>query len=102
MAILTVSDTGVRTSHREEISAFLASFGVWYEKWDVEGRIGAEASSEEILAAYDPELQRLKQVGGYATADVIDVTPKTPGLDALLEMFNKEHIHNEDEVRFVV
>ena len=43
-----------------------------------------------------------KQVGGYVTADVIDVKPDTPGLDAMLEKFNKEHRHSEDEVRFIV
>jgi len=102
MAILTAIDAGVRLTNREEITAFLAPFGLWYERWDVEGRVGADASSEEILSAYDPELQRLKQTGGYVTADVIDVTAQTPGLDAMLEMFNKEHTHSEDEVRFVV
>ena len=36
------------------------------------------------------------------TADVINVTPETPGLDAMLEKFSKEHTHTEDEVRFTV
>lgn len=44
----------------------------------------------------------MKEAGGYVTADVIDVTPATPGLDAMIAKFNKEHRHSEDEVRFIV
>ncbi len=44
----------------------------------------------------------LKAEGGYVTADVINVKPETPNLDAMLNRFNKEHWHDEDEVRFIV
>ena len=40
--------------------------------------------------------------GGYVTADVIDVTPDLPNLQAMIDKFNKEHTHSEDEVRFFV
>jgi 1,2-dihydroxy-3-keto-5-methylthiopentene dioxygenase len=33
---------------------------------------------------------------------VINVKPETPGLDAMLNRFSKEHWHDEDEVRFIV
>ena len=36
------------------------------------------------------------------TADVIDVRPETPDLDTMLARFNKEHWHDEDEVRFIL
>ena len=36
------------------------------------------------------------------TADVIDVKPETPNLDAMLAKFSREHWHDEDEVRFIV
>lgn len=85
-----------------EIREFLAPFGIWYENWDVAGRIGAAATNEEILAAYEPEINRLKQQGGFVTADVINVNPSTPNLDAMLAKFDKEHTHSEDEVRFTV
>ena len=57
---------------------------------------------QEILAAYAPKIDELKARGGYVTADVIDVNPKTPGLDAMLTRFNTEHWHDEDEVRFIL
>ena len=48
------------------------------------------------------EIDEMKQRGGYRTADVIDVNPETPGLEAMLARFDKEHTHYEDEVRFIL
>lgn len=86
----------------EIIRDFLLPFGIAYDRWSVAGRIDRDASQEEILAAYAPEVDALKARGGYITADVIDVTPDVPNLQALLDKFNKEHRHAEDEVRFIV
>jgi 1,2-dihydroxy-3-keto-5-methylthiopentene dioxygenase len=102
MATVTVRSSGQRFDSPEEINDFLRPYGIWHERWDVEGRIGPEATSDEILAAYAPEIERLKAAGGYVTADVINVTPETPNLQAMLDKFNKEHTHSEDEVRFIV
>ena len=55
-----------------------------------------------MLAAYSAEIDRLKESGGYVTADVIDVTPQTPGLAEMLAKFNREHTHDDDEVRFII
>lgn len=85
-----------------ELTAFLAEFGIIYKRWPLEERVSPDASSEDILAAYAPEIDELKRWGGYVTADVINVTPDTPNLDAMLNKFNKEHQHSEDEVRFIV
>jgi 1,2-dihydroxy-3-keto-5-methylthiopentene dioxygenase len=102
MALITIPEQGRRIEDAQEVAAFLKPFGIWFEKWEVAGRIGPDATNEEILDAYQPEIGRLKQQGGYVTADVINVTPNTEGLDAMLNRFNKEHTHSEDEVRFTV
>ncbi|HEY5027580.1 MAG TPA: cupin domain-containing protein, partial [Candidatus Angelobacter sp.] len=34
--------------------------------------------------------------------DLVNVRSTTPGLDEMLDKFNREHWHDEDEVRFVV
>lgn len=102
MARIRVQDENQEITDRKEIREFLKPFGIVYEKWDVEGRIGPEATNEEILDAYAPEIDRLKEQDGFVTADVINVTPETPGLDAMLAKFNKEHTHSEDEVRFTI
>ena len=102
MAVLSIPDENKQLTEKDAICEFLKPFGLWYEQWDVEGRIDKDASQEEILTAYAPEIDRLKEIGGYVTADVIDVKPDTPGLDAMLDKFKVEHTHSEDEVRFVV
>ena len=102
MASVSVPDENREITDPAEICEFLKPFGLWYEKWDVEERIGTDATNEEILEAYAPEIERLKEQGGFVTADVIAVNPETPGLDDMLNKFNKEHIHEEDEVRFTV
>lgn len=102
MATITIQDEQRTIRDVDEVRAYLARFGIWYEKWDVEGRIPAEATNEDILQAYQPEIERLKQRGGFVTADVINVNPATPNLDAMLNKFNREHTHSEDEIRFTV
>lgn len=102
MARIRIQDENREITDVEAIREFLKPFGIWYEKWDVEGRIGADATNEDILTAYAPEIERLKAAGGFVTADVINVNPSTPNLDAMLAKFSKEHTHDEDEVRFTV
>ncbi len=102
MARIRVQDENREITDPQEIRDFLKPFNISYEKWDVEGRVGPEATNEEILDAYAPEIERLKEQGGFVTADVINVTPETPGLEDMLAKFNKEHTHSEDEVRFTI
>lgn len=102
MASITIHDENRQINDPQAIREYLEPYGIWYEKWEVEGRIGVDATNEEILTAYAPEIDRLKERGGYVTADVINVNPETPNLDALLAKFDKEHTHSEDEVRFTV
>ena len=102
MARITIKDENREITDPQEICDFLKPFGIWYEKWDVESRVGPDATNEEILEAYQEEIERLKEKGGFVTADVIAVTPETPNLDELLAKFAKEHTHSEDEVRFTI
>ncbi len=102
MARITIPAENREISNTGEIVEFLKPHGIVYECWGVERNIKDDPTNEEILEAYKPEIERLKQQGGYATADVINVTPETPNLDMLMKKFNKEHIHTDDEVRFMV
>lgn len=102
MAVIRIPAENRTLTEGSDINSHLASAGIWHERWPVEGRIESGAIAEEILTAYSPEVETLKERGGYVTADVIDVTPDLPGLQAMLDRFNKEHTHAEDEVRFIV
>jgi 1,2-dihydroxy-3-keto-5-methylthiopentene dioxygenase len=102
MAVVIVPDENRRVEGAGPINEFLAPFGIHYEQWPLAERVDPDAAPEEILAAYAPEIEVLKAKGGYVTADVINVTPATPGLEAMLEKFKSEHTHSEDEVRFIL
>ena len=84
------------------ISEFLKPFKIWFEQWQVAGRLQSSATDQDILTEYASEIGQIKKKGGFVTADVINVHADTPNLDTMLQKFNKEHTHSEDEVRFTV
>src|ERR1043165_4010896 len=102
MAIVHIPDENRTLREGNEISAYLSRLGITYERWETARNVTADAPAEAILAAYAAEIEALKARGGYVTADVIDVHPQTPGLDAMLARFKSEHWHDEDEVRFIL
>ena len=96
---IPAKDLFLREEH--EVTAALANIGIDYERWSLD-RVGMDADAYAVLTAYGAEIEAMKSKGGYTTADVIDVDPGTPGLDAMLDKFNTEHTHDEDEVRFII
>jgi 1,2-dihydroxy-3-keto-5-methylthiopentene dioxygenase len=102
MAVLRFPKESDRTVDSEsEIRVALAALGIDYERWSLD-RVPPDSSADAVLAAYAEEIAEMKRRGGYVTADVIDVNPETPGLTAMLAKFDKEHTHDEDEVRFIL
>lgn len=53
-------------------------------------------------AAYQPTLDAIKKEHGYIEQDVIELRPETPNLEEICKKFDDEHLHTEDEVRFVL
>lgn len=102
MAVVRIPEENRTLTERAEITQYLAAIGIDYERWEPTHVVPADAPAEQVLAAYAPEIDRLKASGGYVTADVIDIFPQTPGLDTMLNKFNREHWHDEDEVRFII
>jgi len=101
MAVLRFPDTSEIIENEPAIRVALSGLGIDYERWDLD-RLPPDSSADAVLAAYADEIAAMKQRGGYVTADVIDVNPTTPNLDAMLARFDKEHTHDEDEVRFIL
>ncbi len=54
------------------------------------------------LLAYQPDLDRIKAANNYVAQDIVELTPQTPNLEGILAKFDKEHLHTDDEVRFVL
>lgn len=102
MAVVKVPAEHVTLTETDAVGEFLAARGIDYERWTPDHQVAPDAGPEAGLAAYAREVEALKARGGYITADVIDVTPETPNLDVILAKFNREHWHDEDEVRFII
>jgi 1,2-dihydroxy-3-keto-5-methylthiopentene dioxygenase len=102
MATIRIPEQDRTLADPESVTEHLATLGIEYERWQPSHPVAADAPAEAILEAYREEIDRLKARGGYVTADVIDVKPQTPGLDAMLARFRREHWHDEDEVRFII
>jgi 1,2-dihydroxy-3-keto-5-methylthiopentene dioxygenase len=102
MATLRIPEENRAVTEFDAVRAYLAGIGIDYKRWEPAHAVPANTPAAEVLAAYSAEIDRLKVQGGYATADVIDVSPATPGLEAMLNKFNSEHWHDEDEVRFII
>jgi 1,2-dihydroxy-3-keto-5-methylthiopentene dioxygenase len=102
MATINIPDENRTIAESEEIASYLAGIGIDYKQWEPSHPVAANAPADEILSAYSREIDELKASGGYLTADVIDVSSQTPGLDEMLARFNREHWHAEDEVRFII
>ena len=100
MAVLRVPEEKRTITDETALAARLAEVGIDYERWEPAHLVPLGASAAEVLEAYKVEIDKLKARGGYVTADVIDVTPATPDLDAMLAKFSREHWHDEDEVRY--
>jgi 1,2-dihydroxy-3-keto-5-methylthiopentene dioxygenase len=102
MAVVSIPDRNQSFNSTSEIADYLSAIGIDYQRWENIAEIGPDASDDEILEFYSAEIEMLKEKGGYVTADVINIVPTTPNLDAMLSKFSKEHWHDEDEVRFIV
>ncbi len=102
MAVVRIPQENRTVEQPEQVRNYLGTIGIEYERWPSEGKLPPNASAEEILNAYGEQIGQLKARGGYVTADVIDVKPETPNLDAMLAKFSVEHWHDEDEVRYIV
>lgn len=91
----------LETDDPSRIAEALRALGVRFEQWPLRA-LPAGADQTAVLAAFAPEVERLKADNGYRTVDVIRMTPDHPERGALREKFLSEHRHSEDEVRFFV
>lgn len=51
---------------------------------------------------YQPTLDALRTERGYVEQDIVELRPETPNLDEICAKFVDEHLHDDDEVRFVL
>lgn len=102
MATLTLRDEGRVVRDADAIRAALAPHEIDYRRLDEAPAVPAGASQDEVLAACRGFLDARMQESDWRSADVVDIHPGVPDLDGLLAKFDREHWHDEDEVRLIV
>ncbi|MER2494148.1 1,2-dihydroxy-3-keto-5-methylthiopentene dioxygenase [Catenovulum sediminis] len=90
------------SSDFQQICHHLNDIGVHFERWHTDKKLEQSASNEEIIAAYQNEIDKLVSKGSYQSYDVVSLNPDNPNKSKFRQKFLSEHIHTEDEVRFFV
>jgi len=85
----------------EVIARTLETVGIGFEQWPVRA-LADDASNDDILDCYRPEIERLVAENGFQSVDVVSIQPGHPEREAMRAKFLNEHSHKEDEVRFFV
>jgi len=88
------------TCEGAQIAAALSEIGVAFERWDAPHALGEDADQDTVLKAYERDIVRIMEEGGYQSVDVVRVKPDNPNREELRQKFFAEHTHDDDEVRF--
>lgn len=86
----------------DAIAARLGDVGVQLERWQANQPLSPAADEEEVLSAYQEDIERLNQQYGFQSVDVISLRPDNPKKDEMRRKFLSEHTHEDFEVRFFV
>jgi 1,2-dihydroxy-3-keto-5-methylthiopentene dioxygenase len=90
------------SEHIEDIQAHLRDIGVRFERWQASHPLSANPAQEEVIAAYQHEIDKLVAEAGYQSWDVASIRPDNPQKEQMRSKFLAEHTHSDDEVRFFV
>lgn len=89
-------------TYLEDIVSTLATVGVRVERWAASASLQADASQDDLMAAYRDDLDPLIAQGGFATLELFSVDRDTPEQDALRARLRQEHRYAEDKAFFFV
>ncbi|HQX27374.1 MAG TPA: cupin domain-containing protein [Alphaproteobacteria bacterium] len=90
------------TTDAAKMREALKTINVTFERWEASKQFAKDAGDAEVIEAYNNDIERIKQIGGYQTVDILRVNDATPDKPAIRAKFLNEHTHSEDEVRFFV
>mmetsp|Transcript_21540 Transcript_21540/g.28348 ORF Transcript_21540/g.28348 Transcript_21540/m.28348 type:complete len:244 (+) Transcript_21540:32-763(+) len=85
-------------------AAAMRKIGIYYWKMDADAyAYPALAVPWDPKDAVDPALKQLRDERGYSYADIITIHPeKLPGYDEKVKSFFEEHIHDAEEIRYIL
>ena len=86
----------------DAIATELNKIDVRFERWQADRDLGENPQPQDVIAAYQHEIDKLVAEKGYQSWDVISMRPDNEQREVLRTKFLSEHTHGEDEVRFFV
>lgn len=111
MALLKLED-GRKFLNLDDIRRELAPLHIEISHWPIEmtNIVGSlltadtlnEQQKENLLKALDDRFEEQKSQYGYQSRDLVVLHPKVPRLEEMLNIFDKCHTHDDDEVRYIV
>ena len=107
MSLLTIypdnqPEQGARYTYFADIERALSDIDVKFERWVANRELTAEDDQATVIAAYQESIDRLKQLYGFQSVDVINLSPDHPQKVEFRQKFLAEHIHEDFEVRFFI
>lgn len=90
------------SSDHAAIAEALGARGVRFERWASAAPIAAGDPPEQVISAYQAQIDRLMAEQAYQAVDVVSLNSGHPDKAAMRRKFLEEHTHAEDEVRFFV
>lgn len=88
-------------NHNDDITRELAEIGVRFAQCPVTAPVTGQSTEQEIIAAYQAEIDRL-EAAGYHAVDVLNVDEQQPQNGQQHNSSVQEYSHAEDEVRLFV
>jgi 1,2-dihydroxy-3-keto-5-methylthiopentene dioxygenase len=85
-------------THFEDIAATLIEQGIHFARWEAAAKLQPGAREEDLIAAYQIQIDGLMTERGYVAVDVVSVSSDHPEQAGVLD----EYRHSQDEVRFFV
>jgi len=89
-------------THHEDVAATLAEVGVHLERWQASTAITPDASDKDLIAAYQPQIDRLMSACGHAGVEVLRLSQERYGLGGSPAQELEEYVQSEDEVRLFI
>jgi 1,2-dihydroxy-3-keto-5-methylthiopentene dioxygenase len=110
MATIRIHGSERIVEDQNEVISFSHEQGVIYENWNiaklnpnlVEQYDLSDYEKNTIIETFREEIEEISERRGYRSWDVISLSTNTPNLEELLNNFQQEHHHTDDEVRFIV
>lgn len=107
MSLLTIypdnqPQQGARFTNFADIERELAAIDVKFERWTANRELTVEDDQSTVIAAYQESIDILKQLYGFQSVDVINLSPDHPQKAEFRQKFLAEHIHDDFEVRFFI